>query len=251
MTPDSARERIAVDLRSVGVRPGSAMLVHSSLSALGAVPGGADTVIAALGDALGDAGTLLMPALSYLHVDAARPVFDLRATPSNVGAIPERFRLAPGTLRSAHPTHSVCARGPLAQRLLADHHLDRTPCGPRSAFSRLRDVDGDILFIGCGLAPNTSMHAIEELVEPPYLFGDEIPYRVVLADGRSVDALGRRHGFRGWMQRYERVAPLLGGALAEGSVLAARAHLVRCRPLWDAALAALRADAFAFVERAQ
>ena len=43
--------------------------------------------------------------------------------------------------------------------------------------------------LGCGLAPNTSMHAIEELVAPPYLFGEPLVYTMVLEDGTRMDRL--------------------------------------------------------------
>jgi len=59
---------IAEALQQLGVRPGGVLLVHSSLSSLGYVPGGPETVIQALLKALGPGGTLLMPALSYLYV---------------------------------------------------------------------------------------------------------------------------------------------------------------------------------------
>ena len=60
--------------------------------------------------------------------------------------------------------------------------------------------------LGCGLRPNTSMHGIEELVEPPYLYGDHLTYRLILADGEVIEKEYRRHNFRGWIQRYDRVA---------------------------------------------
>ena len=103
---------IAAALRSLGVRRGGSLLVHSSLRSLGRVPGGAETVVRGLLAALGEDGTLLMPALTYEFVRSHNPVFDVRGTPSNVGLIPEDFRLRPGTQRSIHPTHSVCAVGP-------------------------------------------------------------------------------------------------------------------------------------------
>jgi len=245
------RHHIARDLRAAGVRRGGVLLVHSSLSSLGYVPGGAESVICGLLETLGPEGTLLMPALSYEHVDAEHPFFDVLATPSNVGAIPEAFRTRLGTLRSANPTHSVCGAGPRAVALLKDHLLDDTPCGPHSPFRLLPGCGGQILFLGCGMRPNTSMHAVEELVEPPYLFGGMASYTLRLANGSEPARVCRRHHFVGYQQRYERLAGLLeAGALSTGRVLQATAQVVECGPMWEAALSALRRDPFAFVDRA-
>jgi len=78
---------------------------------MGHVPGGPETVIRGLLGALGEGGTLLMPALSYNLVRLAAPdvypLFDYKNTPSIVGKITEYFRTRPGTLRSLHPTHNV------------------------------------------------------------------------------------------------------------------------------------------------
>ena len=92
MNAVAARQRIAAGLREAGVEPGGVALVHSSLSSLGHVPDGAETVVGGLLEALGAEGTLLMPALSYEHVHAGQSRFDVRRTPANIGAIPEYFR---------------------------------------------------------------------------------------------------------------------------------------------------------------
>lgn len=244
-------QRICRDLLTLGVRPGGVMLVHSSLSSLGSVPGGPETVIQGLLSALGPEGTLLLPALSYEYVTREQPVFDVLRTPSCVGAIPEHFRTRPGVSRSVHPTHSVCGVGPLAESILADHGLDRTPVGEHSPFRKLRDLGGQLLFLGCGLRPNTSMHGVEELAMPPYLFGPDIEYRIILPDGQEHQATHRRHAFAGWWQRYDRIGTILtkGSELHVGPVLQATAHLVECAPLWAKALRAMEKEPFYFVER--
>jgi aminoglycoside 3-N-acetyltransferase len=244
------RQRIAQDLRAVGIKPGGVLLVHSSLKSLGPVPGGAETVVQGLLEALGPDGTLLMPALSYARVTPEQPLFDVRLTLSNVGAIPEYFRTRPGTLRSVHPTHSVCGVGRLAAALLDRHIEDRTPCGPRSPFHLLPEYDGQILMLGCGLRPNTSMHAVEEMVVPPYLFGRTLAYRLVGWDWGVTEAVYRVHGFQGWQQRYDRVAAVLDEpSLRRGRVFAADVDLIEAAAMWKAALAALRRDPLHFVER--
>ncbi len=244
-----AIEAIARDLAALGVQEGDVLLVHSSLSSMGHVPGGPETVVQGLLEALGNGGTLLMPALSYDHVTPKQPVFDVRRTPSNVGAIPEYFRRRAGTRRSLHPTHSVCAVGAWAAPLLRDHGLDRTPCGPHSPFHRLRQCEGKILMLGCSLYPNTSMHAIEEMVEPPYLFGGSLTYRLIDWEGEARDRTYLAHGFEGFEQRYDRVADYLTAPdLVQGPILEATAYLIDAPALWDAALAAYRETPLTFVD---
>ena len=245
-----AQEQITHDLLASGLRKGGAVLVHSSLSSMGHVAGGAKTVIRGLLDALGPEGTLLMPALSWELAYEKRPVFDFLHTPSSVGAVTEYFRTRPGTIRSLHPTHSVCGVGRLAKQMLKNHRLDHTPCGPNSAYRALKEADGQVLFLGCGMRPNTSMHAVEELVEPPPWLGPTVVYRVILADGSQTEMQCRRHNFGDYAQRYDRLSlPLKDAGLTTGKVLKADAHIVECRAMWRQALAAMKREPLFFVEK--
>lgn len=224
-------------------------MVHASLKSLGHVEGGVETAVQGLLDAVGPEGTLLMPALSYTHVTAEENTFDVRETPSNVGWLPEYFRRRQGTFRSVHPTHSVSGVGPRVEELFKDHILDTTPCGPHSPFRKLRDCDGQILMLGCGLRPNTSMHAVEELVEPPYLFTDPRVYRLILHDGSVQEKTYRPHDFHGYRQRYDRVGDVLeASGISEGPVLGAKAHVINAPAMWAAAHAAIKKDPFFFVD---
>ena len=58
-------------LYALGVQPGMIVLVHSSLSQIGYVPGGPVSVIQALQEALTPAGTLVMPTHSSDYSDPA------------------------------------------------------------------------------------------------------------------------------------------------------------------------------------
>ncbi len=243
--------RIVTDLLRLGVRPGGVLLVHASLKSLGRVKGGAESVIQALLQAIGPNGTLLLPALSYATVDAKQPCFDLLHTPVCVGALPEYFRQLPGVIRSIHPTHSVCAYGKLARELTEKHHFDTTPCGRYSPFRLLPDYRGQILMLGCGFAPNTSIHAIEEVANVPYLLQKEaILYQIIQADGRKSQMRVRRHNFSGhYRQRYDRLAALLpADALSNGKVLEATAHLLEAPLMWETALRQLAEAPFYFVD---
>ena len=243
-------DSFSANLRALGVRPGGVLLVHSSLKSMGNVPGGPETVIQGLVKTLGDAGTLLLPSLTYETVTRQKPVFDIRSTPSCVGAITEYFRTRPGTLRSLHPTHSVCAVGHRAEELLAEHALDSTPCGTHSPFRLLPEVRGQILMLGCGLRPNTSMHAIEELVIPPYLFNPPITYTLTNQYGKTYQKRYITLNFVSWLQRYDRVSEVLNrSSLHTGIIAGAKTYLIEARSLWKSALSTLKNDPFFFVER--
>lgn len=241
-------EAMGRDLAALGVRQGGLLLVHSSLKSLGPVPGGPETVVRALLAALGPSGTLLMPALSYKSVTGDHPLFDPATTPSCVGAIPEYFRHRPGTLRSIHPTHSVCAVGARAQEITASHHLDRSPVGANSPFRLLRDHGGKVLMLGCGLKPNTSMHGVEELSEPPYLLlPHPIRYTICTTAGqRQVEY--RVHNFRGWAQCYDRLPQVMTSGLSRGMVLQADCWLIDADEMWRCGGRTLRGNPYYFVE---
>ena len=102
------RKILAEKLREYGLGAGQIVLVHSSMSKLGWIPGGAEAVILALLDVLGEKGTLVMPAHSSDNSDPARwenppvpeawwpiirettPAFNPATTPTRMmGAIPD------------------------------------------------------------------------------------------------------------------------------------------------------------------
>jgi aminoglycoside 3-N-acetyltransferase len=239
-------DRLAHQLRTLGLRSGDSVLVHSAFKSLGIQD--PEEILHALLAVLGPSGVLLMPALSYNQQPPH--LHDTRHTRSCVGFLSEYFRTRTGTLRSLHPTHSVCALGARAPSMLERHLEDATPCGPHSPFRRLMEGDGKILMLGCGLRPNTAMHAIEELAPPPYLFGPEREYIITDGEGRVFRKRYRTHDFSGYEQRYERVADLLrDDQLRTSYVGDAWCHLLNAAALKECALAKLREDPLFFVER--
>lgn len=168
------------DLRALGLgadaRP---VIVHTSLSALGWVCGGAQAVISALLDAAGSEGTVVMPAHSAGLSDPAHwtrppvpeewwqvirdtmPAYDPARTPTRaIGVVPELFRTWPGVLRSTHPQTSLAAHGPLAARILQSHRIE-DEMGDGSPFPLLYELDARILLLGASHASNSSLHFAE------------------------------------------------------------------------------------------
>ena len=60
---------IKAALKEVGVKKGQAIMVHTSLSSLGYVCGGAQSVIEALLESVGEEGTIMMPTQSWKNLD--------------------------------------------------------------------------------------------------------------------------------------------------------------------------------------
>ncbi len=188
------------DLTTVGIRPGMTLIVHSSLSSIGWVVGGPPTVVRAFLHAIGESGTLAMPAATPQCADPAKwtdpmvpqarldevrehlPLFDPQTTPTSMGAIPETFRTWPGTLRSNHPLESVCARGPLASGITKDHPLAFSE-GHGSPFEKLYDLDSRVLLLGVGFNRCTALHFAESLVGKRRTTENRFPS---LKDGRRV-----------------------------------------------------------------
>lgn len=171
----------------LGLTSGSNVCMYSSMSRLGQIEGGASTVIAALEEVVGGEGCLAMPAfpligtgLNYLQ---RGQVFDLRNTPSAMGAITETFRKMPGVLRSLHPTHSVSARGSRACALTEGHEDCRTPFGFGSPFVKMIEMNTDMVAFGVGVQNFTLYHTFEDLC------GDSFPYSVYLNRIFSVDCI--------------------------------------------------------------
>lgn len=244
------------DLRSLGIRPGDTVLMHSSYKSLGGIEGGAKGFFEAFLSLLGPEGTLVLPALSYGDVSAEQPVFDALNTPSCIGYLPEYFRTqVSGVIRSLHPTHSCCMVGKNAASLAEGHELDETPVGPRSPFAKLPKIGGKILMLGCCPDHNTSMHGVEETAEPPYLLDRtcRVPYVLKDANGKEHHQSALRHNFvlngHYHEQRYSRILPLLSEAeVSYGKILAADCVLMSAEAVWKKGHEKLLEDPFYFVE---
>lgn len=167
LKPFIRTEKLAKQLKDVGLEPGDVLIVHASLSKLGNVSGGAQSVIEAFQQVIGETGTLVMPSFSYIdsmiNTSLVKDyVFKASSTPSVVGLISETFRKIPNVKRSIHPTHSVCALGKDADYITNGHLNADTNFGPESPFHRLRLLKGKIVGIGINRGPVTIYHTIED-----------------------------------------------------------------------------------------
>jgi len=176
------RERVAADLRELGVAAGDTVMLHASVGAIGWIVGGPDRVLEALFDVLGGAGTLLMyvgwdgspydvtlgvPELPAALM-AAWPAYDPETSRAvrEWGVLAEYLRTWPGARRSVHPDSSFVAVGRLAEELIRDHPL-QYGMGEGSPLAKLCEENGKLALLGSPLANVTLLHHAEHLAQVP------------------------------------------------------------------------------------
>ncbi len=162
------QQQLTQQLINAGITQGTSVLVHSSLRKLGYVANGAHTVIQALQQAIGEEGTLLMPAFPATGYNKdyllTSPIFSYHNTPSSMGTITEVFRTQYATHRSLHATDSVCAMGAKAYYFTNTHLGQLTPYNAQSPFYKLCAAGGKILLLGVDLNSLTNFHTLEDAV---------------------------------------------------------------------------------------
>jgi aminoglycoside 3-N-acetyltransferase len=232
------KDQVLRGLRELGLKAGMVVMVQGSVEALGEVEGGADTVIAALLEAVGPEGTVAMPAMA----PAGQEVFDVEHSPSASGALSEAFRHWPGVRRSLHPTHSVCALGPQAEALIAGHLDEPSAVGPGSPWGKLaRLSQGYVLLLGVDQNANTLLHYAEEIVDAPYLEVVTRDYRdPATGEVKSKQLCRFAQGHRDFIG-LDRLF-LEGGAMTLGRVGTAVCRLMQAGKTVELALAALQRD---------
>jgi aminoglycoside 3-N-acetyltransferase len=194
------RSELVRDLRALGVREGAVVMVHTAMSSLGWVVGGADAVVYALLDTVGPGGTLVASAgwhedtydLASWPPDWQRayqeelPGFDpavMEADHDN-GRLPERIRTWPGARRSAHPESSVVAIGARTDWIVSPHP-DDDAFGAGTPLARLVEADGQVLMLGAPLETITLLHHAEAIADVPDK--RRVTYRMPVAeDGHAV-----------------------------------------------------------------
>lgn len=247
---------IVKDLRALGVENGDKLMVHSSFKSLGKVDGGISTFVTALEKAVGDEGTLMFPTFSYVAVNSDNPVFDVKATPCCVGAIPEFFRKTVGVKRSVHPTHSIAVWGKDRDEYIKNHHMDDVCVAENSPLYKLKDTGGKILMVGCGITHNTLIHGVECYIRPPYAFTVDYcdptyhrEYTCIHEDG-TITTQAFYHMFTepvGWYQDYDKLKGLV--EMREGKILDADCYLMDAKTVWDTVLHKMENEPYYFVSQ--
>lgn len=187
------KEDLKKCMADMGLKPTDALMVHSSMKAVGEVDGGADTVVDAFMEYLKD-GLFMTPTHTWAQMGKDYPVFDPKTEPACVGIIPNIFRQREGVVRSLHPTHSIAAYGVGASEYIEGEENATSPCPPGGCWDRLREIDAKILLLGVTHTRNTYIHSVDEVLNIRDRLTDEPTLmQVVMPDGSKKDVPMYRH----------------------------------------------------------
>lgn len=191
------KAELRAGLDALGIRDGDVVMLHSSLKSVGYVDGGAHTVLDALVEAVGPAGTLVVPTywlpggtiLATCRLDGY--VFDPRRDGTHLGRLPSEFLTMDGIVRSVHPTHSVSAIGRRADDVVRDHHRAPSIFGAGSPWDRCHALDAKVVGLGISMGPVTFYHLLEDRMRDrfplPVRMAEEFRLPCIDADGRRVE----------------------------------------------------------------
>lgn len=179
--------------RDCGIEPGDSLLLHSDslrwsvMRRRAGQPWSPEALLDSLLEAVGPEGTLLLPLFNF-DFAAGRP-FDIRSTPSHMGALTEAARRHPGAVRTGHPIYSFAALGARAGTLRG---LDNfSGYGADSPFAVLRDWDGKVAALDISdQACMTYHHHVEEMCEAPWRY-----HKVFEGDYTDADGQTRRRRY--------------------------------------------------------
>lgn len=214
--PIHTRASLRADLERLGVARGDIVMVHAAMRRVGRLLHGPDALVAALADAVGDAGTIV----AYTDWDGAYedlldadgripaawrdqvPGFDAqrsRAIRDN-GVLAECIRSTPGARRSANPGASVAALGARAHWLTDAHPLD-DGYGPGTPLARLVEAGGKVLMVGAPLDTMTLLHHAEHLAAIPGKRRKRVEVPLATRAGTTWR----------WIEEFDTAAPVVAG----------------------------------------
>ncbi len=223
--------------RDSGVSPGDTLLLQSSLKRTLLAHRGSGihlaTILDSFLEALGPEGTLLLPLFNFEYCKGAS--FDIRHTPSQMGALTEAGRCHPGALRTWHPIYSFAVIGKHAAAFKALRN--RSAYGTDSPFDLLHRLGGKIGILD--LPDQHSMtfyHYVEEQIGVPYRYLKNF-------EGDYVDEQGNatRETFQIYVRNVEQ--GVLTHVDPMGEILWARGCYQGSRPLEGNGLRTISASA--------
>lgn len=187
---DEAINSLANAWRQCGVSKGDTLLLHSNIKrtlvrfrrqGVKLMP---EHVLESFKRSLGEDGTLLLPTFNFNFPTTQR--FDIRNTPSQMGALTEVGRLSPDSIRTGHPIYSFAVLG---RNVAIFRNLDNlSGYGADSPFALLKKLDGKLASLD--LDDQNSMtfyHHVEEMNAVAYRYFKDFRGTYIDNHGRAFE----------------------------------------------------------------
>jgi aminoglycoside N3'-acetyltransferase len=178
-------EQIAACLRSLGLKAGDGVMVHSALQFLGKPRNGLADYCEAfcqvlsidLEDESRSSGTLAVPVFNFGF--AKGEPYDPKTTPSvGMGALAEYIRTLPIARRTTHPMQSFAVIGAHAEDISRCDTLGAFDAG--SAFERMLDLDFKLLLLGADIQAVSAVHYCEQRANVPYRYWKDFSGKILI-----------------------------------------------------------------------
>jgi aminoglycoside 3-N-acetyltransferase len=236
---------LVAGLRRLGVAAGDTLMVHASWLPDNGFRGGPADFVAALKQAVGPDGLLVMPSFTYHDESSASylargAAMDVRRSPSRMGFLSEVFRRDREVRRSLSPTHPLTAWGRDAASFISGHEATAASFGPASPFGRLAERNARILLVDAPFSTITFTHFLEDRIHEtlamPFYEAQPRPGIVIDAEGNRLSvptlviteaANAARREFR-LVEALERI-----GAIRRARVGNTRLAVLDCRTMVD------------------
>lgn len=125
MTNLHTKEKLLHDLKKIGVEKGDLLHLKISMRAIGRIEGGANTLLNALLEAVGESGTIIsdafVKAFPIPMSETNKEKISDDETPSYAGVFANEMIKHPKNIRSKHPIHKFAAIGKQAEEFCNNH----------------------------------------------------------------------------------------------------------------------------------
>lgn len=177
LTESDFREILVSDL---GLAAGDLVYVHSGMDGLN-LDFPFYRILFLIQEVIGKDGTVLFPTYPNHDISSYEwlkqgNVFDVRRTPSYTGILTEFARRQRRSVRSLHPTKSVCAIGPGAREITETHNSSPYPYDTGSPYYKLIAGGGKIIGLGTTTNYLSFIYCVDDA------FKESFPVRVYHAE---------------------------------------------------------------------
>lgn len=161
---------ISIITSDLKIQSGDLVFIHSSMDKIN-LDFPFYRIIPIMTDIVGPEGTILFPTYpeknSYETLKEKKK-FNVKKTPSYTGILNEFARRQKNSVRSLHPTKSVCAIGRLAKEMTSEHHKSIYPYDICSPYYKLKEYDGKVIGIGVKSTYLSAVHAVDDYLKEAY-----------------------------------------------------------------------------------